>query len=229
MPQPPDIFIQNQNEQPWIVIDLRRSGCGIDRVAVRLPKSLHLSRIPSVMDAAIHLFDLAMEPETRTLARGLRRAIREPSNHVNRRSSICANRSRWVTGEEFSLRYSCRCRCVHGRRNSFCVQSNKRPLRSAQDHKGYAAACEVLLIAHVLVGGQKHVEPGPFCFGQQVAVGQRIPSSFFGLRNGVTRNEPGDATRGYGVKKNAHRRRFLRRGPGPGWDRDCERQTQEPR
>ena len=67
------------------------------------------------------------------------------------------------------------CRRVYGRRNSFYVQSNKRPLRSAQDHKGYAAAYEVLLIAHVLVGGQKHVEPGPLRFGEQVAVGQRIP------------------------------------------------------
>lgn len=49
---------------------------------------------------------------------------------------------------------------VHRCRNSFDVQSHNRPLRSAQHHNGYAAATKVLLIAHVLVGGKKHVETG---------------------------------------------------------------------
>ncbi len=62
------------------------------------------------------------------------------------------------------------CGRVHRYRNSFQVQSNERPLRSDQHHKGYAAAREVLLAAHVLVGGKKYVEPGPLRCIQQVAV-----------------------------------------------------------
>src|SRR6266851_5716567 len=60
--------------------------------------------------------------------------------------------------------------------NSFAVQSNDRPLRSAQHYDRYSAAAEVLLIAYVLVGGKKYVETGPLRFGQQVAVGKPIPS-----------------------------------------------------
>jgi len=94
------------------------------------------------------------------------------------------------------------CGRVHRCRNSFHVQSDNRPLRSAQHHQSYAVARELLPIAHVLVGGKKHVEPGPLCCGQQVAVGQRIPSPLSGVCNGVARKETGDAARRYMVKKN---------------------------
>jgi hypothetical protein len=50
------------------------------------------------------------------------------------------------------------------------VQTNTRPLRSTQHHQRDRAARKVLLIAHVLVGGDKHVKAGAFRFGQQVFV-----------------------------------------------------------
>ena len=95
---------------------------------------------------------------------------------------------------------------VHGGGDDVEVQSNTRPLRSAQHHKGYSAARKVLLIAHILVGGEKYVETGPLRRCQQVAVGQRIPSPVLGLCNGVARKEPGNAARRYMVKKNEHPR-----------------------
>jgi hypothetical protein len=50
---------------------------------------------------------------------------------------------------------------VHGGGNLFNVQLDKRPLRSAQHHEGDSAARKILLIAHIVVGCQKHVETGP--------------------------------------------------------------------
>jgi len=102
------------------------------------------------------------------------------------------------------LSIAARCGGVYGCCNSFRVQSNNRPLRSAQHHNGYFAACKVLLIAHVFIGGKKHVETGPVRFGQQVAVGERIPSSILGLCDGVAGKKPGNAARRYMVKENEH-------------------------
>ena len=52
----------------------------------------------------------------------------------------------------------------------------------------------------VFVGGKKHVETGPLRFGQQVAVGDRIPFSIFGISNGVAGKKPGDAAGRYVIK-----------------------------
>ena len=82
-------------------------------------------------------------------------------------------------------------------------------------------------MAHVFVGGQKHVETGPLRFGQQVAIGEPIPSSVLGLCDGVAGKKPGNAARGYMVKENEHPEGALERGRGPG--QDCARQIQVPR
>jgi hypothetical protein len=42
-------------------------------------------------------------------------------------------------------------------------------------------------MAHAFIGGKHHVETGPLRFGQQVAIAERIPSSVFGLDDGMTR------------------------------------------
>src|ERR1700734_28746 len=50
-------------------------------------------------------------------------------------------------------------RRIH-RRHNFCgVQSNTRPLRSAQHHNRYSAASKILLVSDVLVGGKKTSNP----------------------------------------------------------------------
>jgi hypothetical protein len=54
---------------------------------------------------------------------------------------------------------------IYHRRNSCDVQSNYRPLRSAQHHNGYSAARKILLVLDILVSGKKNVEPGPLRFG----------------------------------------------------------------
>lgn len=110
-------------------------------------------------------------------------------------------------------------------RNLVEVQSHNRPLGSAQHDERYSAACKVLLVAHVLIGGQEYVEPGPIRFGQQIAVGQRISSSLFRFCDRVARKKPGNALGRYVVKENAHRRENRRQGQGqahPG----CGRQIQ---
>src|SRR5579864_1194764 len=78
------------------------------------------------------------------------------------------------------LGISARCGGVYRRCNSFAVQSNERPLGSAQHDDGYSAASQVLLMTNAFIGGKKHVEAGSFRLGQQVAVAERIPSSVFG-------------------------------------------------
>ena len=70
---------------------------------------------------------------------------------------------------------------VHGGSNPVEMQPHYWPLRSAQHYNRYFAATEVLLIAHVLIGGKEHVEIRVLRFGQQFAVGERVPSSVFGL------------------------------------------------
>ena len=65
---------------------------------------------------------------------------------------------------------------VHGGSNLFEVQFNNRPLRSAKHHKSNPAAFKVLLVAHVLVSGNKNVKSGLLRNGQKVTVAQRIPS-----------------------------------------------------
>jgi len=54
---------------------------------------------------------------------------------------------------------------VYRCRNFFSVQSNQRPLRSAEHHNSYFAASKILLVLDVLVSGQKNVESGALCFG----------------------------------------------------------------
>ena len=74
---------------------------------------------------------------------------------------------------------------------------------------------------------KKHVETRVLRFGQQFAVGERVPPSVFGLCDGVTRKEPGNAARRYVVVENEHPQANLQRGWGP--DQGCGRQIQVPR
>jgi hypothetical protein len=41
------------------------------------------------------------------------------------------------------------------------MQSNQRPLRSAQHNHGDPAASKILLVLDILVSGKKNVEPSP--------------------------------------------------------------------
>jgi hypothetical protein len=63
---------------------------------------------------------------------------------------------------------------VYRYRDSFDVQSDNRPLRSAQHHEGYSAATQILPIANVLVGCKKHFETGPLRLDKQIAGGKRV-------------------------------------------------------
>jgi hypothetical protein len=90
---------------------------------------------------------------------------------------------------------------VDCRGNSRGLQSNQRPLRSAENDDRYAEARKVLLIPNILIAGNKDIETGPFRFSEQVAVGQRFPPSFSCPRNDVTRQESGNTARRYVVKK----------------------------
>jgi len=125
------------------------------------------------------------------------------------------------------LDIAARCSGVYRCCNSSDVQSNNRPLRSAQHHKSNSAASEILLVAHAFVSGKKHVETRAFRLDQQVAIGQRIPSSVFGLCDSVAGKEPGNAARRYMVKENEHPQGNLRQEQGP--DQGCGRQIQVPR
>jgi hypothetical protein len=70
------------------------------------------------------------------------------------------------------------------------MQLHNRPLWSAQRHNGYATAFQVLLIADILVGGEKQIKASFLSNGQQVAIAQRIPSPVLSLGNGMTYEKP---------------------------------------
>ena len=55
--------------------------------------------------------------------------------------------------------------CVDRCHNFLGVQSNQRPLWSAQHHNGDFAPGEILLVLDVLVGGEKNLEPCTLGFG----------------------------------------------------------------
>jgi len=62
------------------------------------------------------------------------------------------------------LNISARSRGVHGIRNNFEIQSHNGPLRSAKHDDGYSAARKILLITHIFVAGEKHIETGALSF-----------------------------------------------------------------
>ena len=88
-----------------------------------------------------------------------------------------------------------------------------------------APAGQVLLVAHVFIGGNKDIETGRLGRGEQVAIAESIPTTTFGFRDRVTDKRACDALRRHMVKENEHRGRsqpsLERRG--------CGRQTQVPR
>jgi hypothetical protein len=55
-----------------------------------------------------------------------------------------------------------------------------RPLLATQNHDRDFSAREILLIAHVLVGGQEHFEAGRIHGQQQLAVLEGVPTSLRG-------------------------------------------------
>src|SRR5260370_20612630 len=107
----------------------------------------------------------------------------------------------------------------------FEMQFYDRPLRRAEDDKGYAVAGQVLLVAHVFIGGDKDIEAGRLSRGEQVTIAESIPTAIFGFRDRVTDKRACDTLRRHMVKENEHRGRsrpeLERRG--------CGRQTQVPR
>src|SRR5207253_283050 len=102
-----------------------------------------------------------------------------------------------------------------------------RPLRRPRTTRGYAVAGQVLLVAHVFIGGDKDIETGLLGRGEQVTIAERIPTAIFGFRDRVTDKRACDAFWRHMVKENEHRGRsrpaleLERRG--------CGRQTQVPR
>ena len=68
----------------------------------------------------------------------------------------------------------------------FEMQFYDWPLRRAEDDKGYAAAGQVLLVAHVFIGGDKDVETGRLGCVEQVTVAESIPPAIFGFCDSVT-------------------------------------------
>jgi hypothetical protein len=58
------------------------------------------------------------------------------------------------------------CAGIHGGGDFIEMQFQARPLPRAQNHKGDASARKVLLIAHIFVSDNKHVETAALRFGE---------------------------------------------------------------
>jgi hypothetical protein len=65
----------------------------------------------------------------------------------------------------------------------FEMQFYGRPLRRAEDDNGYAAAGQVLLVAHIFIGGDKDIETSCLGRDEQVTVAESIPTAIFGFRD----------------------------------------------
>ena len=87
---------------------------------------------------------------------------------------------------------------------------------------------QVLLVAHVFIGGDNDIETGRLGRGEQVAVAESIPSAIFGSRDLFDRQARVKMPFGVTlVKENEHRGRSR---PALGLERrGCGRQTQVPR
>jgi len=66
----------------------------------------------------------------------------------------------------------------------FCeMQFYDRPLWRAEDDKGYAAAGQVLLVAHVFIGSDKDIETSRLGRGEQITIAESVPPAIFGFRD----------------------------------------------
>lgn len=70
--------------------------------------------------------------------------------------------------------------------DSMNVGPEAGPLLPAQNHDGDFAAGKILLVAHVFVGGQQHIEAGGFRGQQQFAVLERVSALLRGGANFVS-------------------------------------------
>jgi hypothetical protein len=94
-----------------------------------------------------------------------------------------------VIGPGFPLPYRCWFCCGNCRNDPIGVQADDRPSRIAEDHDCNGPGREILMVADVLVGGQKDFKGGFFRVCQEFAVVQRIPPKVFRLFDGVVREE----------------------------------------
>ena len=76
----------------------------------------------------------------------------------------------------------------------------------------YAAAGQVLLVAHVFIGGDKDIETSRLGRGEQVTIAESIPTAIFGFRDRVTDKRACDA---FGVTWS--KRMSIQGGAGRRW------------
>lgn len=76
--------------------------------------------------------------------------------------------------------------CIHGRKNRFNVATQRRLLLIADNHKRDFPIFQVLLIAHVFVGGEQNVKACRLRHRYQFTVRKSVPPTFDGFNNGVT-------------------------------------------
>lgn len=79
--------------------------------------------------------------------------------------------------------------CSDGFDDTVNMELNLRPLLAAQDDDGNSAASNILLIAHVSIGGEHDIESR--CLGriQQIAVFEAVPSLLRSREYGVAHKE----------------------------------------
>ena len=68
------------------------------------------------------------------------------------------------------------------RRRLFFRDAILRPaIAACRGRQGYAAAGQVLLVAHVFIGGDKDIETSRLGRGEQVTIAESIPTAIFGF------------------------------------------------
>jgi hypothetical protein len=117
---------------------------------------------------------------------GLRREARQGAAEVGAVERRSLYLRAFVPHFKFHFRVTAGSGGDHGVGYFFEMQFHDRPLRRAEDDKGDAAASQVLLVAHVFIGGDNDIETGRLGSGQKVAVAESIPTAIFGSRDRVT-------------------------------------------
>src|SRR5579863_9882086 len=100
---------------------------------------------------------------------------RNPERSLRRILTSVFGRKAARLRRKVDLRVAAGCRGSDGFHNQGNVWPKTGPLLQAKNHNRNFAAHKVLLMAHVLVGGQQHIEATRFCGRKQFAILERVP------------------------------------------------------
>src|SRR5271170_583654 len=107
-------------------------------------------------------------------AAGARSRNPERSRGISTSFRVRDGKARFL--RKLDLRIAAGFRCLDGFDDALNIWPKARPLLQAENHDRDSSAREVLLVRHVLIGGEQHIEAVCFCGREQLAILERVPA-----------------------------------------------------